>query len=76
MSEFVGLTINDIDYTEMRINVTHQLQRKRNMEYIIKNTKASSCTRDVPMTSEVAECFHRIIDKRKKAKMDRLSKAQ
>lgn len=27
-------------------------------------------------TSEVAECFHRIIDKRKKVKMERLSKAQ
>lgn len=28
ISEFVGLTINDIDFTEMKIHVTHQLQRK------------------------------------------------
>ena len=55
ISEFVGLTINDIDFTEMKIHVTHQLQRKRNMEYIIEDTKTSSGTRDVPMTSEVAE---------------------
>ena len=70
ISEFVGLTINDIDFTEMKIHVTHQLQRKRNMEYIIEDTKTSSGTRDVPMTSEVAECFHRIIDKRKKVKVE------
>ncbi|WP_028243512.1 site-specific integrase [Pseudobutyrivibrio ruminis] len=70
ISEFVGLTINDIDFREMKIHVTHQLQRKRNMEYIIEDTKTSSGTRDIPMTSEVAECFRRIIDKRPKAKVE------
>lgn len=70
ISEFVGLTINDIDFTEMKIHVTHQLQRKRNMEYIIEDTKTSSGTRDIPMTFEVADCFHRIIDKRKKVKVE------
>ena len=70
ISEFVGLTINDIDFSEMKIHVTHQLQRKRNMEYIIEDTKTSSGTRDIPMTSEVAECFHRIIDKRTKLKVE------
>ena len=40
------------------------------MEYIIEDTKTSSGTRDVPMTSEVAECFHRIINKRKKVKVE------
>ena len=69
-AEFVGLTINDIDFTEMKIHVTHQLQRKRNMEYIIEDTKTSSGTRDIPMTFEVADCFHRIIDKRKKVKVE------
>lgn len=70
ISEFVGLTMSDIDFLEMKIHVTHQLQRKRNMEYIIEDTKTSSGTRDIPMTSEVAECFHRIIDKRKKVKVE------
>ena len=34
ISEFVGLTISDIDLEKGVINVNHQLQRKRNMEYI------------------------------------------
>ena len=39
ISEFVGLTAKDVDFSEMKIHVTHQLQRKRNMEYIIEDTK-------------------------------------
>ena len=70
ISELVGLTIKDIDFKEMRINVDHQLQRKRNMEYVIEDTKTSSGTRMVPMTKEVAECFHRIIDNRPKVKVE------
>lgn len=37
ISEFVGLTAKDVDFSEMKIHVTHQLQRKRNMEYIIED---------------------------------------
>ena len=33
ISEFCGLTISDIDFKQKRINVDHQLQRKRNMEW-------------------------------------------
>lgn len=33
------------------INVNHQLQRKRNMEYIIEDTKTDSGTRLVPMVA-------------------------
>ena len=57
ISEFVGLTINDIDFTEMKIHVTHQLQRKRNMEYIIEDPKTSSGTRDIPMTPKWQNVF-------------------
>lgn len=64
ISEFCGLTIRDIDFREMRINVDHQLQRKRNMEYVIEPTKTKSGTRFVPMTREVAACFRRIIHSR------------
>ena len=53
ISEFVGLTISDIDLEKGVINVNHQLQRKRNMEYIIEDTKTDSGTRLVPMTDEV-----------------------
>jgi len=70
ISEFVGLTKSDIDFSDMTIHVTHQLQRKRDMEYIIEDTKTSSGTRDVPMTPEVAECFRQIIAKRPKVKIE------
>lgn len=70
ISEFVGLTVSDIDFEEMKINVNHQLQRKRNMEYIIEDTKTTSGTRLIPMTTEVADCFRKIIANRKKPKIE------
>ena len=70
ISEFCGLTVKDIDFKEMRINVDHQLQRKRNMEYVIEDTKTSSGKRFVPMTQEVAECFRRILANRRKPKVE------
>lgn len=66
ISEFCGLTKQDIDFKEMRIKVDHQLQRSSQMEYIIQEPKTESGVRFVPMTEEVAECFRRIIEKRKK----------
>ena len=70
ISEFCGLTVGDIDFKEMRINIDHQLQRKRNMEYVIEDTKTSSGTRFVPMTPEVADCFRRILAKRARPKVE------
>ena len=70
ISEFVGLTISDIDLENGKINIDHQLQRKRNMEYIIEVTKTDSGTRMVPMTEEVQECFRFIITNRKKPKKE------
>ena len=70
ISEFVGLTVSDIDFENNRIIVDHQLQRTRHMEYVIEATKTSSGTRMVPMTPEVRECFHTIISHRKKQKKE------
>ncbi|MBD5136114.1 MAG: site-specific integrase [Lachnospiraceae bacterium] len=70
ISEFVGLTLNDIDMQNRKINVNHQLQRKRNMEYVIEDTKTTSGTREIPMSDEVYECFQRIIANRKKVKTE------
>lgn len=70
ISEFCGLTIHDIDFKEMRIRVDHQLQRKRDMTYVIEETKTKSGTRYVPMTQEVADCFRRIIANRCKPKIE------
>lgn len=70
ISEFVGLTLNDIDMQDRKINVNHQLQRKRNMEYVIEDTKTTSSTREIPMSDEVYVCFQRIIANRKKVKKE------
>lgn len=70
ISEFVGLTISDIDLENGIIDINHQLQRKRNMEYIIEATKTESGTRMVPMTEEVKECFRYIINNRRKPRKE------
>lgn len=59
------MTISDIDLENGKINIDHQLQRKRNMEYIIEATKTDSGTRLVPMTEDVEECFRFIITKQR-----------
>lgn len=70
ISEFVGLTLKDIDFENMKINVDHQLQRNNGIGYNIRDTKTESGGRLVPMTEEVAECFRRIIQNRKTPKVE------
>lgn len=70
ISEFVGLTTSDIDLEKGEINVNKQLQRMRNMKYVIETTKTNSGTRIIPMTNEVKECFRKIIKNRKKVKVE------
>ena len=70
ISEFVGLTFKDIDFENNKIIVDHQLQRTRNMEYVIEDPKTGCGTRMVPMTREVKECFKRILENRKTPKVE------
>ena len=70
ISEFVGLTISDLDFENRKINVNHQLQRDRNMNYIIEDTKTSSGTRLVPMMDDVYDCFKRMLSARAKPKVE------
>ena len=70
ISEFCGLTISDIDFKNNRINVDHQLQRTRDMRYIIEDTKTACGVRMIPMIPEVKECFERIIGSRPKPKVE------
>ena len=68
--EFVGLTLSDIDMKKRKICIDHQLQRARDMRYIIEDTKTTSGTRVIPMTDDVYECFQRIIQNRKKPRKE------
>ena len=70
VSEFCGLTLSDIDFKKSRIRVDHQLQRTREMEYIIEKPKTESGERFVPMSNEVAACFRRIIQNRLKPRKE------
>lgn len=70
ISEFVGLTLADLDMVNRIITVDHQLQRTSKMEYIIEATKTTSGTRKIPMTDDVYACFERIIANRQKPKVE------
>lgn len=70
ISEFVGLTKKNLDFENNRIIVDHQLQRTRDMKYIIEDTKTESGERMVPMTPEVKEAFQRILANRKNSKVE------
>ncbi len=70
ISEFVGLTLNDVDFENMKIRVDHQLQRNNGIGLNIRETKTESGERYVPMSKEVAECFKRIISNRPTPKVE------
>lgn len=70
ISEFVGLTTQDIDLKKRTIDVNHQLQRTRTMEYVIEDTKTNAGTRVLPMTDDVYECFKSILENRPKPKAE------
>lgn len=70
ISEFVGLTTQDIDLKKRTIDVNHQLQRTRTMEYVIEDTKTNAGTRVLPMTDDVYECFKSILKNRPKPKVE------
>ena len=70
ISEFVGLTISDLDMKNRKIIIDHQLQRTRDMQYVIEDTKTSCGVREIPMADEVYECFKTIIQNRRKPKVE------
>lgn len=70
ISEFVGLTISDLDMKNRKIIIDHQLQRTRDMQYVIEDTKTTCGVREIPMADEVYECFKIILQNRQKPKVE------
>lgn len=70
ISEFVGLTIKNIDFKNHKIIVDHQLIRTSNMQYLIEEPKTESGIREIPMSKDVEEAFQAIIAGRKKPKIE------
>lgn len=70
ISEFVGLTIKDVDLKAKKLTIDHQLQRKRNMEYLIEEPKSEAGKRVIPITDDVCAAFKRIIANRPHPKVE------
>ncbi|MBR2527348.1 MAG: site-specific integrase [Blautia sp.] len=64
ISEFVGLTVADLNFESNTINIDKQLHRMRDGRKIIVPTKTDAGTRVIPMGEDVKECFQTIIAKR------------
>lgn len=70
ISEFTGLTVNDIDLEDKTLNIERQLQRTSNMEYVILPPKTISGKRLIPITDDVCSSFKHILEKRSAPKKE------
>ena len=66
ISEFCGLTIDDIDFKAKTVRIERQLMRGSNMKLIIENPKTEAGDRVIPISDEVCDCFKAIIERRPK----------
>lgn len=66
ISEFCGLTVKDLDFTNRIINIDHQLIKLSKVGYVIQPPKSENGIRQIPMSDEVYQCFKNILKKRRK----------
>ena len=64
VSEFCGLTLQDIDFDEMRIKVERQLARTRSGKFYVEKPKTKNGVRYIPMSREVCESMQNIVQQR------------
>jgi len=72
VSEFCGLTRNDLDFEHRRIRVDHQLVRERGGRYYVEKTKTESGCRFIPMTDEVYQSLKNILANRAKLHIEQM----
>ena len=72
VSEFCGLTLNDLDFGNQRIRVERQLIKEKGGIYHVERTKTESGVRFIPMTPDVFENLQNIVKNRKKPKTEML----
>lgn len=70
VSEFCGLTKSDLDFTNRRIRVDHQLVRERGGKYYVEQAKTQSGCRWIPMTDNVHRSLQNILARRPKLKKE------
>ena len=72
ISELCGLTLNDVDFENRCIHITHQLLKADDGTLYIETPKSSAGTRDVPMSETARAAFARVIAKNANSKRDRM----
>ena len=70
VSEFCGLTKDDLDFENRRIFVGKQLVKENKGAYHVEKTKTESGVRYIPMTDAVYESLQNILKNRKKPKKE------
>ena len=68
ISEFCGLTLNDLDFTNRIINIDHQLIKLSETGYVVQPPKSENGIRQIPMSDEVYQAFQNILKNRRKQK--------
>lgn len=64
VSEFCGLTLQDIDFHTKRIRVERQLARTRSGKFYVEKPKTKNGVRYIPMSPEVCESMRNIVQQR------------
>ena len=64
ISEFCGLTVNDLDFDNRVININHQLCYLSGTDFYIETPKSKKSIRKVPMCTEVYQTFKKVLEKR------------
>lgn len=65
ISEFCGLTVNDLDFKNRIINADHQLIKVSKIGYVVQPPKSENGIRQIPMSDEVYRAFKNILKNRK-----------
>ncbi len=63
ISEFCGLTVDDVDLKNRNLHIDHQLVRV-GMTLYVTATKTNAGTRVLPMSDDMYEMFQRILERR------------
>ena len=70
ISEFAGLTFNDIDLKNKTITVSHQLSKMSGVGYIVHDPKSNAGFRKIPISDQTCCCIQRIINNRRIPKIE------
>ena len=70
ISEFVGLTIHDVDFDNHKLKITKQLKKTYEKKFYIAPPKTKSGTRDIPLSKETERHLRNMITYRVAPKIE------